>query len=245
MKEWTITAKTAYGGGRHHAAGSPREIIEGEVIYVTDSEVMVNINYKSDGIIKQDELSENTNAKPKDLFTPGQTIEVYVIKLDDGEGNVILSSRRVEKYKNWQKLMDIHEAGETVEATIEKDVKGGLLVTTMGINGFIPGSHVDTHYVRDLSAFVGQTVEAKIISIDERKRRLVLSRKVVIEAEKERILDEAWEKIHVGDVVTGKVARLTDFGAFLISAVSTDCCTFRYRKRLSILRCAYCRRRNQ
>lgn len=193
----------------------PREIIEGEVIYVTDSEVMVNINYKSDGIIKQDELSENTNAKPKDLFTPGQTIEVYVIKLDDGEGNVILSSRRVEKYKNWQKLMDIHEAGETVEATIEKDVKGGLLVTTMGINGFIPGSHVDTHYVRDLSAFVGQTVEAKIISIDERKRRLVLSRKVVIEAEKERILDEAWEKIHVGDVVTGKVARLTDFGAFI------------------------------
>lgn len=193
----------------------PKEIIQGEVIYVTDNEVMVNINYKSDGIIKQDELAEDSDAKPKDLFTPGQQIEVYVIKLDDGEGNVILSTRRVEKYKNWQKLMDMHEADETVEATIEKDVKGGLLVNVMGINGFIPGSHVDTHYVRDLQSFIGQTVTTKIISIDEKKRRLVLSRKVVIEAEKQKLLDEAWENITVGDVVTGKVARLTDFGAFI------------------------------
>lgn len=193
----------------------PKEIITGEVLYVTDTDVQVSIGYKSDGIIKQDELSEDSSLKPKDLFTPGQEIEVYVIKLDDGEGNVILSSRRVEKYKNWQKLMDKYEAGETVEATVEKDVKGGLIVNVMGINGFIPGSHIDTHFVRDLKAFIGQTVPTKIISIDEKKRRLVLSRKVIIDAEKQQILDKAWENIQVGEVVTGKVARLTDFGAFI------------------------------
>lgn len=193
----------------------PKEIIKGEVIYVTDTEVMVNINYKSDGIIKQDELSEDTSLKPKDLFEPGQEIEVYVIKLDDGEGNVILSTRRVEKFKNWQKLMDKYEAGEIVEATIEKDVKGGLIANVMGINGFIPGSHVDTFFVRDLKSFIGKTVNAKIISLDEKKRRIVLSRKEVIEKEREEQLDKAWENIHVGDVVTGKVARLTDFGAFV------------------------------
>lgn len=193
----------------------PKEIIEGEVIYVTDNEVQVNINYKSDGIIKLDELSETPDVKPKDLFEPGQTIEVYVIKLDDGDGNVILSTRRVEKFKNWQKLMDLNEAGETVEAVVEKDVKGGLIVNVMGINGFIPGSHVDTHYVRDLKSFIGKTVPTKIISIDEKKRRLVLSRKEIIEKERQEALDKAWENIRVDDVVTGKVARLTDFGAFV------------------------------
>lgn len=193
----------------------PKEIIKGEVIYVTDTEVMVNINYKSDGIIKQDELSEDQSVKPKDLFEPGQEIEVFVIKLDDGEGNVILSTRRVEKFKNWQKLMDKYEAGEVVEATIEKDVKGGLIANVMGINGFIPGSQVDTYYVRDLKSFIGKTVNAKIISIDEKKRRLVLSRKEIVEQERQEQLDKAWEHIAVGDVVTGKVARLTDFGAFI------------------------------
>lgn len=193
----------------------PKEIISGEVLYVTDTEVQVSIGYKSDGIIKLDELSEDPSLKPRDLFTEGQTIEVYVIKLDDGDGNVILSSRRVEKYKNWQKLMEMYEAGETVEAVVEKDVKGGLIVNVMGINGFIPGSHIDTHFVRDLKSFIGKTVPTKIISIDEKKRRLVLSRKVIVEAEKKAALDKAWENIHAGEVVTGKVARLTDFGAFI------------------------------
>lgn len=193
----------------------PKDVVKGSVIYVTDNEVMVNIGYSSDGIIKLDELSTDPDKKPKDLFTEGQEIEVYVIKLDDGEGNVVLSTRRVEGLKNWKKLVEIYENDETVNAEVIKEVKGGLLASILGINAFIPGSQITTSYVKDLSPYVGQTLECKIISIDEKKRRLVLSRRQIEEAaEKERI-DKAWENIEVDKILPGKVERLTDFGAFV------------------------------
>lgn len=193
----------------------PKDIVKGTIIYVTDSEVMVNINYKADGIIKQDELSQDQNARPKDLFKEGEEIDVYVIKLDDGEGNVVLSTRRVEGLKNWQKLMDIYNNDETVVAKIQKEVKGGLLANTLGITAFLPGSQITTYFVKDLSKYIGQELECKIISVDEKKRRLVISRKVIEEAEEQVRLDEAWSKFEENDVIKGTVARLTDFGAFI------------------------------
>ncbi len=193
----------------------PKDVVKGSVIYVTDSEVMVNIGYTSDGIIKQDELSTDPDVKPRDLFTEGQEVEVYVIKLDDGEGNVVLSTRRVEGLKNWRKLVEISENDGTVEATITKEVKGGLLATVFDINAFIPGSQVATTYVKDLSPYVGQTLECKIINVDEKKRRLVLSRRAVEEEELQKQIDKAWENIEVGKVIEGRVERLTDFGAFV------------------------------
>lgn len=193
----------------------PKDVVKGSVIYVTDSEVMVNIGYTSDGIIKQDELSSDPNAKPKDLFKEGQEVEVYVIKLDDGEGNVVLSTRRVEGLKNWRKLVEIFENDETVEAKVTKVVKGGLLATVFDINAFIPGSQVATTFVKDLSPYVGETLECKIINLDEKKRRLVLSSRVIEEEKLQKKLDEAWENIEVGKVIEGKVERLTDFGAFV------------------------------
>lgn len=193
----------------------PKDVVKGSVIYVTDSEVMVNIGYTSDGIIKQDELSSDPNAKPKDLFKEGQEVEVYVIKLDDGEGNVVLSTRRVEGLKNWRKLVEISENDETVEAKVTKVVKGGLLATVFDINAFIPGSQVATTFVKDLSPYVGETLECKIINLDEKKRRLVLSSRVIEEEKLQKKLDEAWENIEVGKVIEGRVERLTDFGAFV------------------------------
>lgn len=193
----------------------PKEIIKGEVIYVTEEEVMVNIGYKADGIIKKDELSTDGDKQPKDLYKPGDEIEVYVIKLDDGEGNVVLSTSRVEGLKKWQELVDQFENQDLVSAEIFREVKGGLLSKVSGINAFIPGSQVTTHFVKDLSKYVGQTLECKILNIDEKKRRLVISRREVEEAEQKRKLDAAWENIEVGAVVTGTVQRLTDFGAFV------------------------------
>ncbi len=193
----------------------PKDVVRGSVIYVTDSEVMVNIGYSSDGIIKLDELSTDSTKKPKDLFTEGQEIDVYVIKLDDGEGNVVLSTRRVEGLKNWKKLVEIYENNELVNAEVIKEVKGGLLASVLGINAFIPGSQITTSYVKDLSPYVGQTLECKIISIDDKKRRLVLSRRQIEEAAEQERLAKAWENIEVDKVITGKVARLTDFGAFV------------------------------
>ncbi len=189
----------------------PKDIVKGKVIYVTDTEVMVNINYRADGIIKLDELSNDETMKPKDLFEEGQEIDVYVIKLDDGDGNVVLSTRRVEGLKNWQNLVDKFEANEVVEAAITGDNKGGLVCTVMGINGFIPASQITTYYVRDLKQYIGKTMECKIISLDDKKRRLVLSRRVI----EEEALDKVWDTIEVDKVIKGVVARLTDFGAFV------------------------------
>lgn len=193
----------------------PREIVKGEVIYVTDDEVIVNINYKSDGIVELDELSTDPDLKPRDLYEEGQEIEVYVIKLDDGEGNVVLSTRRVEGLKNWNELVEAYENKDTISVNITKEVKGGLLGKAMGIIAFLPGSQVTTHFVKDLSQFVGQDLDCRIISLDEKKRRLVVSSRVIIEEETSAKVEEVWEGLEENEVVTGKVARLTDFGAFI------------------------------
>lgn len=194
---------------------SPRDIVKGEIIYVTDDEVIVNIGYKADGIVKLDELSTDENVKPKDLYKEGQEIEVYVIKLDDGEGNVVLSTRRVESLKNWETLVEDFKNENTVTVKITKDIKGGLLGIVKGVVAFLPGSQITTHFVKDFSKYIGMDLDCKIISIDEKKRRLVVSRKVIEEAENQKKLEEAWSKLEEGQVLTGKVARLTDFGAFI------------------------------
>lgn len=193
----------------------PKDVVKGSVIYVTDSEVMVNIGYKADGIITLNELSTDSTKKPKDLFEEGQEIDVYVVKLDDGEGNVVLSTKRVEGLKNWEQLVEKYENDEIVEAKVFKVVKGGLLASVLGINAFIPGSQVTTHFVKDLTPYVDQTLECKIINLDQKKRRLVLSRRVIEEKALEEKVNEVWEDIEVGKIVKGKVARLTDFGAFV------------------------------
>ena len=193
----------------------PRDIVKGTIIYVTETEVMVNIGYRSDGIIKLDELSSDVTKKPKDLFHEGQEIDVYVIKLDDGEGNVVLSTRRVESLKDWQNLVEKFNNKELVEAEVVKEVKGGLLATVDGINAFIPASHITTSFVKDFTPYIGQKLECAIINLDERKKKVVLSRREVEEKELNEKLDLAWSKLAVGDVLTGTIRKLTDFGAFV------------------------------
>lgn len=189
----------------------PKDIVKGTVLAVKEDEVYVDIHYRSDGIIKTDEMSDEERENPQNAFHEGEEIDVYVIKLDDGEGNVVLSTRRVEGLKNWQKLVDKFENDETIEAKVTGENSGGLVVNAMGINGFIPASQITTYYVKNFKQFVGQTLECKIISIDERKRRLVLSSRAV----KETQLDEIWDNIVVGEKIKGEVVRMTDFGAFV------------------------------
>lgn len=193
----------------------PKDVVKGEVIYVTEDEVIVNINYKSDGIVTLNELSNDENAKPKDLFEEGQEIEVYVIKLDDGEGNVVLSTRRVEGLKNWHSIVEAYENEEPIKVTLNKEVKGGLIGNYKGIVVFIPGSQIKTYFVKDLSQFIGEELECKILSIDEKKRRIVASSRVIEEEKKNKEIEEFWDTFEEGDTLTGKVARLVDFGAFV------------------------------
>ncbi len=189
----------------------PKDIVKGKVINVKDSEVFVDIKYRADGIIKLDEMSKDEAADPTKAFYEGQEIDVFVIKLDDGEGNVALSTRRVEGLKNWQNLLKAFEAAETVKATVTDENTGGLVVNVMGINGFVPASQITTYFVKNFKQYVGKELDCKILSIDEKKKRVVLSSKAIL-SEK---LDKVWENLVVDAVVTGKVVRMVDFGAFV------------------------------
>ena len=189
----------------------PKDIVTGTVIEVKDDEIFVDIQYRADGIIKLDEMTEEERENPKDHFEVGTEVDVFVIKLDDGEGNVALSTRRVQGMKAWKELLEKYENDELVEGTVSGFNKGGLTVDVNGIGGFIPASQVATYFVKNFKKFVGETWDLKIVSIDERKNRLVLSRKEVLEEE----LEDRWEELEEGQVIEGEVARLTDFGAFV------------------------------
>lgn len=191
------------------------DILTGTVLYVTNNEVMVNINYKSDGIIERDELSKDSNVNPKDLYSVGDEIKVYVIKLDDGDGNVVLSTRRVEDLKIWEELEEKFNNKEIIESEVKNVVKGGLTVSVNGLNAFMPASHVSTRFVKDLNKYKGQTLESRIIDFDLSKKRIIVSRKEVEREEIETKREELWGNIEVNDIVEGVVQRLTDFGAFV------------------------------
>ncbi|TJX16252.1 bifunctional 4-hydroxy-3-methylbut-2-enyl diphosphate reductase/30S ribosomal protein S1 [Tissierella creatinini] len=191
------------------------EVVKGTVLYVTDNEIMVNINYKSDGIITRDELSTDSDVTPKSIVNVGDEISVYVLKLDDGEGNVVLSLKRVNDIKNWDKLEEAMNNKSEIECKVLSAVKGGLTVLALGINGFMPASHVSTNYVSDLEQFKGRTFKARVIDLDKDKRRVILSRKEVEKEELAKKRSEVWTKLNVDETIEGVVQRLTDFGAFV------------------------------
>jgi len=191
------------------------DVLKGEVIYVTNNEVMVNINYKSDGIINREELSNDPDVKPKDLYKVGDEIDVYVVKLDDGEGNVVLSAKRVNDFKNLDTVEKIFNDKERVECKVLNNIKGGLSVIVNGVNGFMPASQVSINFVSDLSVYKGKVLIAKIIDFDREKKRVILSRKEVEREELNNKKKELWATLEVDQVVEGTVQRLTDFGAFV------------------------------
>ena len=190
------------------------EIIEGEVLYVTDNDVSVNINFRSDGIIKKEDLAEE-DVNPKDLYKQGDKIKVYVVKIDDGEGNVVLSTKKLKEMEVWDKIEGIKERNEVVSVKVKSVTKGGLIVSYNGIQGFIPASLVSVRYKENLEEFVGQTLDVVIIDVDINKRRLVFSRKAVEKQELDKKREEAWDKIKEGEIIKGTVARIVDYGAFI------------------------------
>lgn len=191
------------------------EIVKGTVLYVTEDEIMVNINYKSDGIINRDEVSNDPDVKPKDAVKVGDEIDVYIMKHDDGEGNVVLSLKRVAALKNWDIVEEIFNNKSITEARVLNAVKGGLTVLVNGVDGFMPASHASLSFESDLSKFKGQTFKVRVIDFDKDKRRIIVSKKVVDKEELEKKQAEVWENLEVNKMIVGTVQRLTDFGAFV------------------------------
>ena len=186
----------------------PGQIVTGQVVQISDDEVCVNVGYKADGLVKKSDLS-STDVKI------GDEIEVEVVKVNDGEGNVLLSQKNIINRKAWEDICAKEEAGEFVEGVGKEAVKGGLLADVMGIRTFIPASQLSLHYVEKIDEFVGQPMTLKIIEIDKAKKRIVASRKAVLIAEEAEKKKKIWDTLEVGSVVKGTVRRLADFGAFV------------------------------
>jgi 4-hydroxy-3-methylbut-2-enyl diphosphate reductase len=186
----------------------PGQTVTGTVVQVADDEICVNIGYKSDGVVRRGDLvSENVKV--------GDEIDVEVVKVNDGEGNVLLSQRNVVSRKNWEILINAYEANEYVEGVGKEVVKGGLVANVMNVRAFVPASHLSPRYVEKIGDYVGKPMKLKIIDVDRGKKRIVCSRKAVIVEEAAARKKEAWGKLEEGMVLTGTVRRLTDFGAFV------------------------------
>ena len=186
----------------------PGQTVTGTVVQITDDEVCVNVGYKADGLVKKSDLS-STDVKV------GDEIEVEVVKVNDGEGNVLLSQKNLINRKAWEEIVAKQEAGEFVEGVGKEAVKGGLLADVMGARTFIPASQLSLRYVEKIEEFVGQTMTLKIIEIDKAKKRIVASRKQVLQVEEAARKKELWNTFEVGSIVKGTVRRLADFGAFV------------------------------
>ncbi len=191
------------------------EVLKGKVVQVTNDEIVVNIGYKSDGIVKKSEISNNPDINPKEFVQEDQEIEVYVIKKDDGDGNVVLSIKRISMFKDWDVLDELHQKKERIKVKTAEVVKGGLIAYFNDIRGFIPASQLSLNYVNNLDKFSGQEYEVEIIELNKGKRKVVFSRRTILAVENEKVRAELWSKLEVGQKIPGEVKRITNFGAFV------------------------------
>ncbi len=190
------------------------DIVVGEVVKVDRDEVLVDIGYKSEGAIPARELSIRPDVDPGEVVKVGDRIEALVLQKEDKDGRLILSKKRAEYEKAWGKIEDIAKSEEKISGRVIEVVKGGLIID-IGLRGFLPASLVDIRRTKDLTQFIGQDMECKIIEMDRNRNNVVLSRRAVLELEKKHEKGKILEKIEKGAVLEGKISSIVDFGAFV------------------------------
>jgi 4-hydroxy-3-methylbut-2-enyl diphosphate reductase len=190
-------------------------IVKGTIVGVRHDEVFVDIGYKAEGIIPLAELAYPAPQTALDAASVGQVIEVLVLDTDSADGQVKLSKVQADRLTAWDKLEQAFTAQQPVDVKITGIVKGGVIAAVLGVRGFIPASQLDLRFVENLDSFVGQTIQAIPIEIERDKQKAVLSRRLVLVQEKQILEKELFEKLAVGQTITGKVSRLANFGAFV------------------------------
>ncbi len=185
------------------------EIMTGTIVKVDDEEVMVDIGYKSEGVVQRDEW-EPGDEPP----VPGQRIEVLLEEFEDSIGLIVLSKRKADRVREWEKVIATHNEGDVVKGPVVRKIKGGLLVN-IGVNVFLPASQVDVRRPSDIADYIGQDIECMILKIDEQRRNIVVSRRRLIEEAREKMKKDLLEKINIGDLRKGTVKNIADFGAFV------------------------------
>ncbi|MEY3874775.1 MAG: hypothetical protein RL363_1496 [Bacteroidota bacterium] len=188
---------------------SDGEIMNGLVVALTKTDVVVNIGFKSDGLVSLNEFRDTNGVKT------GDTVEVMVVEKEDRDGNLHLSRKSARIFRAWERIMEVHKTGEVVTGLVTSKTKGGLIVDVFGMETFLPGSQIDVKPVTDYDQFVGKTMEFKVVKINETIKNAVVSHKALIESDIEAQRAEIMSKLEKGQVLEGVVKNITDFGAFM------------------------------
>jgi ribosomal protein S1 len=189
------------------------DIVEGVVVRVDPDEVLVDIGAKSEGVISNRELSGRNEAAV--TLVSGERVKVYVLQPEDEEGRVILSLRKARAESIWQAVAEKESEGEILDAEVREQNKGGLIVNIMGLRGFLPSSQVARQFSGNLMELVGTKIPVKILEVNRKRNRLIVSQRAAQDEDRARQREELFEKLKVGDMITGKVSGLTSYGAFV------------------------------
>ena len=185
------------------------EIITGRIIGINEKDVLVDIGFKSEGIISRNEFSENN------LPDIGEKLEVFLEKIEDESGNTVLSKEKAEFLNRWKDLRNIHETGEIIKGYIIRRIKGGMVVDLDGVQAFLPGSQIDIRPVKDFDQYLNKEIDLRVVKFNEMRKNVVVSHKAIIEDSLAEQRDELFSKLEVGSVIDGRVKNITDFGVFV------------------------------
>lgn len=187
----------------------PGKLVCGKISQVNEQEVLVDVNFKSEGVIAREEFKES------DSLDIGTEIEVYVEKLEGDDGRLVLSKQKADFVRVWDRIHEAFENNEVVRGTLTKRIKGGVVVDLFGIDAFLPGSQIDLRQIPDINALIGQDYDLKVIKVNKARRNIVVSRRVVLEEERNRQRGDVLETLEKNQVRKGIVKNITDFGAFI------------------------------
>jgi small subunit ribosomal protein S1 len=190
------------------------DVVTGNVVRIDQDEVLVDIGYKSEGVIPSNELSIRKSVDPHDEVELGEEVDALVLTKEDQDGRLLLSKKRARFEKAWRRIEGAAESGEPVEGNVIEVVKGGLIID-LGVRGFLPASLVDIRRVQDLDEFMGQKIECKVIELNRSRNNVVLSRRAVLEEERKEVRQQILDRLQPGQVVEGSISNIVDFGAFV------------------------------
>ncbi len=190
------------------------DVVTGNVVRIDKDEVLVDIGYKSEGVIPANELSIRKSVDPKDEVEMGEEVDALVLTKEDQDGRLILSKKRARFEKAWRRIEAAAESGEPVDGTVIEVVKGGLIID-LGVRGFLPASLVDIRRVPNLDEYLGQTIECRVIELNRSRNNVVLSRRAVLEEQRREDRERILDRLQPGMVVDGTISNIVDFGAFV------------------------------
>jgi small subunit ribosomal protein S1 len=190
------------------------DVVTGNVVRIDADEVLVDIGYKSEGVIPSNELSIRKSVDPADEVELGEEVDALVLTKEDQDGRLILSKKRARFERAWKRIESAAESGSPVEGTVIEVVKGGLIID-LGVRGFLPASLVDIRRVPHLDEYLGQTIECKVIELNRSRNNVVLSRRAVLEEERKEVRQQILDRLQPGMVVEGQISNIVDFGAFV------------------------------